>query len=60
MAFLSRRQLLGRAAEHAHARPAFNVNNMEQVLAVMGCWRPGLRTALPWSPIQKKWPNSCA
>jgi len=35
MAMISLRQLLDHAAEHAYGVPAFNVNNMEQVLAIM-------------------------
>jgi fructose-bisphosphate aldolase class II len=35
MALVSLRQLLDHAAEHSYALPAFNVNNMEQMLAIM-------------------------
>ncbi|OAM52354.1 fructose-1,6-bisphosphate aldolase [Methylovorus sp. MM2] len=35
MALITLRQLLDHAAEHAYGVPAFNVNNMEQVQAVM-------------------------
>jgi len=35
MALISLRQLLDHAAEHAYGVPAFNVNNLEQVLAIM-------------------------
>ncbi|MGB9713075.1 MAG: class II fructose-bisphosphate aldolase [Dissulfurimicrobium sp.] len=35
MAFISLRQLLDHAAEHGYGVPAFNVNNMEQVRAIM-------------------------
>lgn len=35
MALVSLRQLLDHAAEHTYALPAFNVNNMEQMLAIM-------------------------
>ncbi len=35
MAFISMRQLLDHAAEHDYGIPAFNVNNMEQVQAIM-------------------------
>lgn len=35
MAMISLRQLLDHAAEHGYAMPAFNVNNMEQILAIM-------------------------
>ncbi|MDZ4127582.1 MAG: class II fructose-bisphosphate aldolase, partial [Hydrogenophaga sp.] len=35
MALISLRQLLDHAAEHHYGLPAFNVNNMEQVQAIM-------------------------
>jgi fructose/tagatose bisphosphate aldolase len=35
MALVSMRQLLDHAAEHRYGIPAFNVNNMEQLRAVM-------------------------
>jgi fructose-bisphosphate aldolase class II len=35
MALVSMRQLLDHAAEHGYALPAFNVNNMEQIQAIM-------------------------
>lgn len=35
MALISLRQLLDHAAEHSYGLPAFNVNNMEQMLAIM-------------------------
>ncbi len=35
MALVSMRQLLDHAAEHAYGLPAFNVNNLEQVQAIM-------------------------
>ncbi|MFZ9367232.1 MAG: class II fructose-bisphosphate aldolase [Burkholderiaceae bacterium] len=35
MALVSMRQLLDHAAEHGYGLPAFNVNNMEQVAAIM-------------------------
>ncbi|HYZ31184.1 MAG TPA: class II fructose-bisphosphate aldolase [Crenalkalicoccus sp.] len=35
MAFISLRQLLDHAAEHGYGVPAFNINNMEQLLAIM-------------------------
>ena len=35
MALVSMRQLLDHAAEHGYGMPAFNVNNMEQVHAIM-------------------------
>jgi fructose-bisphosphate aldolase class II len=39
MAFISLRQLLDHAAEHGYAVPAFNINNMEQLLAIMAAAR---------------------
>lgn len=35
MPMISLRQLLDHAAEYGYGMPAFNVNNMEQILAVM-------------------------
>jgi fructose-bisphosphate aldolase class II len=35
MAFASLRQVLDHAAEHGYGVPAFNVNNLEQVIAIM-------------------------
>ena len=35
MPLVSLRQLLDHAAEHSYGLPAFNVNNMEQVCAIM-------------------------
>ena len=35
MALVSLRQLLDHAAEHGYGVPAFNVNNLEQVQAIM-------------------------
>ena len=35
MAFISLRQLLDHAAEHDYGVPAFNVNNLEQIQAIM-------------------------
>ncbi len=35
MALISMRQLLDHAAEHSYGLPAFNVNNMEQIQAIM-------------------------
>ena len=35
MAMISLRQLLDHAAEHGYGLPAFNINNMEQLLAIM-------------------------
>ena len=35
MALITLRQLLDHAAEHDYGVPAFNINNMEQGLAVM-------------------------
>ena len=36
MAFISLRQLLDHAAEHGYGVPAFNINNMEQLLGDHG------------------------
>ena len=35
MPLVSMRQLLDHAAEHGYGLPAFNVNNLEQVQAIM-------------------------
>ncbi|TAK46146.1 MAG: fructose-1,6-bisphosphate aldolase, partial [Betaproteobacteria bacterium] len=35
MAFVSLRQLLDHAAEHGYGVPAFNINNLEQIQAIM-------------------------
>ena len=35
MALVSLRQLLDHAAEHGYGVPAFNVNNLEQIQAIM-------------------------
>ena len=35
MAFVSLRQVLDHAAEHSYGVPAFNVNNLEQIIAIM-------------------------
>jgi len=35
MSLISLRQLLDHAAEHSYGVPAFNINNMEQGLAIM-------------------------
>lgn len=39
MAFITLRQLLDDAAEHGYGVPAFNINNMEQLLAIMAAAR---------------------
>ena len=39
MALISLRQLLDHAAEHGYGVPAFNVNNMEQLLGIMAAAR---------------------
>jgi len=39
MALVSMRQLLDHAAEHDYGVPAFNINNMEQMLAIMAAAR---------------------
>jgi len=45
MARITLRQLLDHAAEHGYGVPAFNINNMEQALAIGGVLAKGLRTA---------------
>ena len=35
MAFISLRQLLDHAADNGYGVPAFNVNNLEQIMAIM-------------------------
>ncbi len=35
MAFISLRQLLDHAGEHSYGVPAFNVNNLEQIISIM-------------------------
>ncbi|KLU27079.1 fructose-1,6-bisphosphate aldolase [Caballeronia mineralivorans PML1(12)] len=49
MALISLRQMLDHAAEHAYGVPAFNVNNLEQVQAIMqaasGCDSPVIMQA---------------
>ena len=35
MALITLRQLLDHAAEHGYGAPGFNINNMEQGLAIM-------------------------
>ena len=35
MAFIALRQLLDHAAEHGYGVPAFNVNNLEQIHAIL-------------------------
>jgi hypothetical protein len=39
MARITLRQLLDHAAEHDYGVPAFNINNMEQALAIMAAAR---------------------
>jgi len=43
MALISLRQLLDHAAEHSYGVPAFNVNNLEQVRAIMEAADESLR-----------------
>ena len=50
MALISLRELLDHAAEHGYGVPAFNINNMEQLQAIM---RAADATA---SPGKKKFP----
>jgi fructose-bisphosphate aldolase class II len=44
MALITLRQLLDHAAEHGYGVPAFNINNMEQLVAIMAAAR---RTSAP-------------
>jgi fructose/tagatose bisphosphate aldolase len=43
MARITLRQLLDHAAEHGYGVPAFNINNMEQGLAIMTRRQPSMR-----------------
>ncbi len=43
MARITLRQLLDHAAEHEYGVPAFNLNNMEQGLAIMAAAMPPTR-----------------
>jgi len=53
MPLVSMRQLLDDAAEHAYGLPGFNVNNMEQLQAVLGAARevdsPAIIAAWAWA-----------
>ena len=69
MALISLRQLLDHAAEHDYGVPAFNVNNVEQVRAIMDAVKQGeldiqiedvaeqgtaeLRLKAPLKPVKK-------
>ncbi len=59
MARISLRQLLDHAAEHDYGMPAFNINNMEQGLAIMEAARktgsPG-RVAAALKDAEKRHP----
>jgi len=39
MALISMRQMLDHAAEFGYGVPAFNVNNLEQMRAIMEAWK---------------------
>ena len=58
MPLVSLRQLLNHAAEHSYGLPAFNVNNMEQVIAIMEAARetdsPVIIQAA-WPPCSSRW-----
>ena len=60
MAIVSLRQLLDHAAENGYGVPAFNVNNMEQVQAIMSAasevGAPVIiqTCALPISPLHRR------
>jgi len=65
MALVSLRQVLDHAAEHGYGVPAFNVNNLEQIQAIMEAAedtqspvilrRPLGRASTPASPIFDTW-----
>src|SRR5918998_1485925 len=57
MAFISLRQLLDHAAEHGYGVPAFNINNMEQLLAIMA---GAERTAAPVILQASRGARACA
>ena len=47
MAMISLRQLLDHAAEHGYGVPAFNINNLEQIQAIMQAAHPAGRLPVP-------------
>ena len=64
MARITLRQLLDHAAEHGYGVPAFNINNMEQGLAIMeaakACDAPVIirpRAAPAPTPTTSCWPG---
>ena len=64
MAFISLRQLLDHAAEQGYGVPAFNINNMEQLLAIMEAARadrrPGHRAGEPRRALLRRRPDAAA
>ena len=52
MAFVSLRQVLDHAAEHGYGVPAFNVNNLEQIIAIM---EAAQETDSPVTPTFRWW-----
>ena len=46
MARITLRQLLDHAAENDYGVPAFNINNMEQALAIMAAWSSNWRSVI--------------
>ena len=63
MAFISLRQLLDHAAEQGYGVPAFNINNMEQLLAIMAGGatrptRPVIVQAQPRRPLLRRRPDA--
>src|SRR3974390_2147219 len=58
MARITLRQLLDHAAEHDYGVPAFNINNMEQALAIMAGAPPrGAPGLLPAAPRPRQYAN---
>jgi fructose-bisphosphate aldolase class II len=47
MALISMRQMLDHAAEFGYGVPAFNVNNLEQMRAIMEAAHPGVHAPGP-------------
>ena len=51
MALISLRQMLDHAAEHGYGVPAFNVNNLEQMRAIMqAAEESAIQNAMPVVP----------
>jgi fructose-bisphosphate aldolase, class II len=54
MSLVSMRQLLDHAAEEGYGLPAFNVNNMEQIKAIMEAARMTCSPVIP-DPAEAAW-----